>query len=671
DLSNNEIENISERELDFFFVSQINLQHNKITTIENSTFDSCPSLRKLNLNSNSIVFLKENAFPVYNKVEELKIENNLLTILTKEMFPHLRHVKRLYLGFNKIYHIEVNTFQELSQLKVLSLISNRLTTIKDYFFHHLTNLDILYIDENAIFRIEDRSFASLTSLHTLGLSKNRIMSVSSGVFQGLENLTHLNLVYNQIVKVSPNALRHLKKLVSLDLRKNAFRSLQKQTLRGLSSLHYVYFDEFYMCAYVPSDVVCQPFGDGISSRYNLLENGFLRIMVWLVAICACFGNLLVLLGRSLLREDNQVHSFYIKNLSFADMLMGIYLIIIGYHDQKFRGSYLVEDEGWRSSATCDLCGILSTLSNEASVLTLTLITLDRYISITLPLFRRRKSFKFALMNVSIIWIISLFLSVLPVILPDFFGVYFYKDNAVCVPFHLHRPWVRGWQYSVFLFLGLNLAAFTFICFAYITMFVAIKRSTKTVRSHFENKERTLVKRFFFIILTDFLCWMPIIIIKFIAISGEQINQDTYAWLIIFVMPINSAINPLLYTLTTKLFKEKVMPKLCCGFKIVRQEPILKETSPSSSSSSTGGRRNRSSIRSSLEKDLCEVGANTLRVSSRKLKGNFDSSMNEDCCRSGNYLSFKTRSEMNFYNNSTGRVCEKETLYIPQRVSTAV
>lgn len=285
-------------------------------------------------------------------------------------------------------------------------------------------------------------------------------------------------------------------------------------------IYFRYFDEFYMCSYVPSHVHCQPFGDGISSRYNLLENGFLRIMVWLVATCACFGNLLVLLGRSLLREDNQVHSFYIKNLSFADMIMGIYLIIIGYHDQKFRGNYLIEDEGWRSSVTCDTCGILSTLSNEASVLTLTLITLDRYISITLPLFRRRKSFKFALINVCTIWIISLSLSVIPVFIPEFFGNYFYKDNAVCVPFHLHRPWAKGWQYSVFLFLGLNMAAFTFICFAYVTMFIAIKRSTKTVRSQFEKKERTLMKRFFFIILTDFLCWMPIIIIKFIAISGK-------------------------------------------------------------------------------------------------------------------------------------------------------
>lgn len=138
------------------------------------------------------------------------------------------------------------------------------------------------------------------------------------------------------------------------------------------------------------------------------------------------------------------------------------------------------------------------------------------------------------------------------------------------------------------------------------------------------------------------------------------------------MPINSAINPLLYTLTTKLFKEKVMPSLCCGFKIVRQEPILKETS--SSSSSSGGRRNRSSVRSSLEKDLCEVGANTLRVSARKLKGNFESTGSVEVGRNMNYLSFKTRSEMSsFYGGNSSRVCNNESVYIPQssRLSTAI
>ncbi|OTF71398.1 hypothetical protein BLA29_004969, partial [Euroglyphus maynei] len=37
--------------------------------------------------------------------------------------------------------------------------------------------------------------------------------------------------------------------------------------------------------------------------------------------------------------------------------------------------------------------------------------------------------------------------------------------------------------------------------------------------------------------------------------GIPINQDLYAWVAVFLLPVNSALNPVLYTLTTKLFKQ--------------------------------------------------------------------------------------------------------------------
>ena len=79
-----------------------------------------------------------------------------------------------------------------------------------------------------------------------------------------------------------------------------------------------YFDKFYFCAYAKQASVCKPEGDGISSKQNLLGSPLLRVSVWLVAMLACFGNLLVLLGRCLLlREDNPIHSFFIKNLRYV------------------------------------------------------------------------------------------------------------------------------------------------------------------------------------------------------------------------------------------------------------------------------------------------------------------------------------------------------------------
>ena len=42
---------------------------------------------------------------------------------------------------------------------------------------------------------------------------------------------------------------------------------------------------------------------------------------------------------------------------------------------------------------------------------------------------------------------------------------------------------------------------------------------------------------------------------FLFALGVPINDDLYAWVAVFLLPVNSALNPILYTLTTKLFKQ--------------------------------------------------------------------------------------------------------------------
>ena len=84
-------------------------------------------------------------------------------------------------------------------------------------------------------------------------------------------------------------------------------------------------------------------------------------------------------GEELILQVFPLYHFLSQNLSLADLLMGIYLIVLATHDLRYRGSYLSKDKEWRDSWGCDVIGILATVSNEASVLTLTMITLDRYI----------------------------------------------------------------------------------------------------------------------------------------------------------------------------------------------------------------------------------------------------------------------------------------------------
>lgn len=65
-------------------------------------------------------------------------------------------------------------------------------------------------------------------------------------------------------------------------------------------------------------------------------------------------------------------------------------------------------------------------------------------------------------------------------------------------------------------------------------------------------------RFFFIVLTDSCCWVPIITLKFLAFSNVDVSGDIYAWIIIFVLPLNAAVNPLLYTFSTPKYRDQIL-----------------------------------------------------------------------------------------------------------------
>jgi hypothetical protein len=265
--------------------------------------------------------------------------------------------------------------------------------------------------------------------------------------------------------------------------------------------------------------ICEPKGDGISSHHNLLENAMLRVFVWIVAILSGLVNGVVLLGRFLINESNKIHSFFIKNLSMADLIMGIYLFVIASRDVMYRGDYLSHEFDWRSGWECDACGFLSSLSSEVSVLILTVITLDRYMCVMYPLNIKRRSLRSAYAIMAFIWGLCFMLALLPIISIPYFGEHYYSNNGVCLPLHIHDPFGQGWEYSAFVYVGINFTAFAFVFYSYCAMFYVIRTSRLSLRSSQINQETSLARRFAFIVFSDFFCWVPIIVIKIIALAG--------------------------------------------------------------------------------------------------------------------------------------------------------
>lgn len=124
--------------------------------------------------------------------------------------------------------------------------------------------------------------------------------------------------------------------------------------------------------------------------------------------------------------------------------------------------------------------------------------------------------------------------------------------------------MAGWEYSVGVFIALNLAAFLFIMTAYIAIIVKVSKSQRRVKAHGESdvssnsikRESALARRVFAIILTDFSCWVPVIILSILALTSQFHDEEglVYVWFAVFVLPVNSSVNPVLYTFSTPKVK---------------------------------------------------------------------------------------------------------------------
>uniref|UniRef100_A0A8C5JE06 Relaxin family peptide receptor 1 n=1 Tax=Junco hyemalis TaxID=40217 RepID=A0A8C5JE06_JUNHY len=520
----------------------------------------------------------------------LYLQNNKIRAISERAFKGLYNLTKLYLSNNKITNLEPFVFADLHRLEWLlelfffrslyysvvffffrEMMNNSLARLPDKpLCQYMPRLNWLDLEGNHIHHVKNATFMSCSTLTVLknllrsvcfcrDLGSNKIESLPPYIFKELKELSQLNLSYNPIKKIQIDQFDFLIKLKSLSLEGIEIANIQRRMFSPLRNLSHIYFKKFQYCGYAPHVRSCKPNTDGISSLENLLASIIQRVFVWVVSAITCFGNIFVICMRPYIRSENKLHAISIMSLCCADCLMGIYLFVIGAFDLKYRGEYNKHAQLWMDSIHCQLVGSLAILSTEVSVLLLTYLTLEKYICIVYP-FRCLKPRKCRTISILVlIWIIGFAVAFIPLSNKEFFRNY-YGTNGVCFPLHSEQSESSGSQiYSVVIFLGVNLAAFIIIVFSYGSMFYSVHQTAimaTEIRNHIK-KEMILAKRFFFIVFTDALCWIPIFILKLLSLLRVEIPGTITSWVVIFILPINSALNPLLYTLTTRPFKEMI------------------------------------------------------------------------------------------------------------------
>ncbi|KAF7664840.1 hypothetical protein LDENG_00163610 [Lucifuga dentata] len=510
-------------------------------------------------------------------------ENGALETIGAFAFSSLPELTEITITKSKqLKYIHPDAFMDIVKLKYLTISNTGLRTFPNFTKIHSAAHDFVFdLEENShIQRVPANAFKGLCNqtITEIRLTRNGIKEVASDAFNGMK-MHRLFLRGNkQLTHISPNAFVGSRELVVLDISHTALSSLPDSVLGGLQRLiaesafhlkelpplqlftklrqanltypsHCCAFSTIHrnrskwntLCSHPKAkekihffrdhcsnstSITCSPTPDAFNPCEDIMAVVPLRVLIWIISILALLGNtavLLVLLGTP---SKLTVPRFLMCHLAFADLCMGIYLVVIATVDMLTRGWYYNHAIDWQTGLGCSAAGFFTVFASELSVFTLTAITVERWHTITHALRLDRKlRLRHACIIMTIGWIFSTLVAFLPTV-----GVSSYKKVSICLPMDVDSPLSQVYLVSLLL---LNVLAF----------FSPAHADTR------------VAQRMAILIFTNFLCMAPI---SFFAISAALklplITISHAKVLLVLFYPINSCSNPFLYAFFTRTFR---------------------------------------------------------------------------------------------------------------------
>uniref|UniRef100_A0A667ZUC8 Thyrotropin receptor n=1 Tax=Myripristis murdjan TaxID=586833 RepID=A0A667ZUC8_9TELE len=539
-------------------------------------------------NINSLRVIEKGAFTDLPKLEYLSIGNTGLI-----HFPDFTTISSLAPNFilemadnMRIDTVPANSFQGITEEYVdMNVVRNSFKEIKSHAFNG-TKLNTLVLRDNKyLSKIQkdafegafgpislDISSTALSSLPPKGLRQVRFLKASSAYalkslppLQSLDELLEAELTYPSHCcafhtwrrKQRENAFKNFTKLC--DATDTDIMEPTADGVNGINDINFQYPDLELGCLNSPF-IKCTPKPDAFNPCEDLLGYSFLRSLTWIIAVFAVTGNLAVLVILLSSHHKLTISRFLMCNLAFADLCMGLYLMLIAFMDYHSHQEYYNHATDWQTGAGCGISGFLTVFASELSVFTLTVISLERWHTITNAMYlNKRLRMRHVTAMMAVGWGFSLLVALLPLV-----GVSSYSKVSICLPMDIDT---LSSQIYVVAVLFLNVVAFLVVCYCYVCIYLSVHNPDLTTR-HGDTK---IAKRMAVLIFTDFLCMAPI---SFFAISAALraplITVSHSKILLILFYPINSLCNPFLYTIFTRAFRKDVCLLLsrcgCCHTK---------------------------------------------------------------------------------------------------------
>lgn len=306
---------------------------------------------------------------------------------------------------------------------------------------------------------------------------------------------------------------------------------------------------------------------------SLLTICFEASALGMIIFAAVIGNTLILASLYRFTCLHTKTNAFVLNLAIADLFLAVFAM-------PFTLVSSIKYEWIFGKAMCQIVGVLNSVFCEASIMTLTFVSLERFIAIVYPLKYETlitpKRVKFV---IGYIWLQAALCASSTFIFAKFT---FLKFESICTV-----DWGRNIAYTLVFAIVFLYVPFLVTVFLYcVILQTAIKQrrrievikvgeittaesgSKRSAKNGLNSAKKTAKEHkatvmIALVVGTFFICWFPHSIGVFCLLDPKCNFNDSFYVLTTWLAMLNSAMNSLIYGLMNRSFRRAFKSLLCC------------------------------------------------------------------------------------------------------------
>lgn len=280
-----------------------------------------------------------------------------------------------------------------------------------------------------------------------------------------------------------------------------------------------------------------------------------------VMLMAFLGNSSVLWAVKRNPRLRTTPNYYVTALALTDLLMSILGMPLSL-------SVLIAGQWPFNEALCAYHGYTLTALGSASILILTLTSVNRYFKVVRPnQYRTYFKVKPVLVSLILAWLIAL-------TWPIYFlvkGIFSYHPGKFCCIYDLDQvSLAEGLAVNV----TFAISTFNTMAFSYFQIFRTIRNHNANLNNKHDNsprisaKDLNVTKLLFAVVVVYVFCWLPLLVVDTTEMfTGQYIFPRQIYQLYSYMVGINSAVNPIVYAFFNREFKtefKRILSKIGAG-----------------------------------------------------------------------------------------------------------